>query len=196
MIDHGSSLPYHLNTIEMDSEWNKWLLIQTAAFLPTILVQFRDAGMLTPAFLDILPLPSDGVADFVAKLSGSLTAALKEQALIPAENGSHGFAKEIFYPTSEELRRFPSPEDLAELTEIQGAAWLHHEIRDTRASQRRFDVVKAAGVVEIGASKLITWLAKKGADWIKSKDDAWLLACCRFPSALSGEVFSLTRLSM
>ncbi|MGA2243013.1 MAG: DUF3883 domain-containing protein [Verrucomicrobiota bacterium] len=175
------------DNIETDSEWNKWLLKETAAFLPIILLQFRNAGKLMPAFLDALPLAGDGVPDFLAELSGSLTAALKEQALIPAENGSYGFAKRIFYPASEELRRLLSPEDVAELTEIEGALWLHPEIRDTKASQRRFDVVKAAGVAEIGASKLVTWLAKKGADWLESKDDAWLLACYRYLNAQAAE---------
>ena len=175
------------DNIETDSEWNKWLLKETAAFVPSILLQFRDAGMLTPAFLDALPIGGDGVPDFLAELSESLTASLQEQALIPAENGSHGFANRIFYPVSEELRRLLSSEDLAELTEIEGAVWLHPDIRDAKASQRRFEVVKAAGVAEIGASKLITWLAKKGADWIKSKDDAWLLACYRYLSAQAAE---------
>jgi Domain of unknown function (DUF3883) len=184
------------DNIETDSEWNKWLLKETAAFLPTILLQFRDAGMLTPAFLDVLPVAGDGVPDFLAELSGSLTASLQEQALIPAENGSHGFAKRIFYPASEELRRLLSPEDLAELTEIEGAVWLHPDIRDTKASQRRFDVVKAAGVAEIGASKLVTWLAKKGADWIKSKDDAWLLACYRYLSAQAAEMERVKKLPL
>jgi len=68
--------------IETDSEWNKWLLKETAAFLPSILLQFRDAGMLTPAFLDALPIEGDGVPDLLAELSESLTASLQEQALI------------------------------------------------------------------------------------------------------------------
>ena len=168
------------DNIETDSEWNKWLLKQTAAFQPAILPAFRDAGMLTPAFLDVLPVAADGVPDFLAELSGSLASSLQEQALIPTESGGHGFAKQVFYPASEELRRLLSSADLSELTGIEGAVWLHSDIRDTKASQRRFDVVKAAGVTEIGAGKLVTWLAKKGAEWIKSKDDAWLLACYRY----------------
>lgn len=165
------------DNIETDSEWNKWLLKQTAAFLPAILLTFRDAGLLTPVFLDVLPVAADGVPDFLAEFAGSLTTSLREQALIPTENGSHSFAKQVFYPASEELRRLLSSSDLSELTGIEGAVWLHPDIRDTKVSQRRFDVVKTAGVAEIGAGKLVTWLAKKGADWMKSKDDAWLLAC-------------------
>jgi hypothetical protein len=175
------------DNVETDSEWNKWLLKETAAFLPTILLQFRDAGMLTSTFLDALPLASDGVPDFLAGLAGSLATTLKGQAVIPTEGGSHGLAKHVFYPASEELRRLLSSEDLAELTEIEGAVWLHPDIRDTKASQRRFDVAKEAGIAEIGASKLITWLTKKGAAWIQRKDDAWLLACYRYLAAQAAE---------
>jgi hypothetical protein len=175
------------DNIESDSEWNKWLLKQTAAFLPVILVSFKNAGMLTPAFLDVLPLGSDGVPDFLSELSGSLMTSLQEQAMIPTENGGHGFAKHVFYPASEELRRLLSSGDLSELTGIEGAVWLHSDIRDTKASQRRFEVVKAAGVAEITAGKLVTWLAKKGASWIKSKDDAWLLACYQYLSGQAAE---------
>lgn len=175
------------DNIETDSEWNKWLLKQTAAFLPATLPTFRDAGMVTPAFLDLLPVATDGVPDFLAELSRALANSLQEQALIPTENGGHGFAKQVFYPASEELRRLLSPADLSELTGIEGAVWLHTDIRDTKASQRRFDVVKAAGVADIGAGKLVTWLANKGAEWIKNKDDAWLVACYRYLSGQAAE---------
>lgn len=184
------------DNIETDSAWNKWLVSETANFLPSVLVQFRDAGMLTPSFLDLLPVANDGVPDFLTELPNALNVPLKEHALIPTDSGGHGLAKQVFYPASEELRGLLSAADLVELTGVDGAVWLHPDIRDTKASQRRFQVVKTAGVVEIGASKLVTWLAKKGVDWLRCKDDAWMLACYRYLTAQAAEKDRVRKLAL
>jgi len=184
------------DNIETDSAWNKWLVSETANFLPSVLVQFRDVGMLTPSFLDLLPVANDGVPEFLTELPNALNVPLKEHALIPTDSGGHGLAKQVFYPASEELRGLLSATDLVELTGVDGAVWLHPDIRDTKASQRRFEVVKTAGVVEIGASKLVTWLAKKGVDWLRCKDDAWMLACYRYLTAQAAEKDRVRKLAL
>ena len=49
--------------IEIESPWNKWLVQETAYFLPDVLEQLKKGGLLEPAFFNVVPLPDDNVPE-------------------------------------------------------------------------------------------------------------------------------------
>lgn len=162
------------DNVPTDSPWNKWLVQETAQFLSDVLMQLKAAGLLTPSFFDVLPLSDDGVPELLQPIVESLAKALREGEFIPTQSGAYARPDQVFYPHAESLRVLLTDQDLVELTGVEGASWLHSDIRNIEEHRRRFKVVRAAGVREVGASQLVTWLMKKGAEWLSSKEDAWL----------------------
>jgi hypothetical protein len=163
------------DNIPTDSPWNAWLVKETADFLPHVLQQLKDARLLTPSFFDVLPLDEDGVPEMLQPIAESLKNTIRSGKFIPTQRrGYYARPDQVFYPHAEDLRKLFKQQDCAELTEVEGATWLHPDIRDTKEHRRRFAVVRAAGVREVDARQLVDWLAAKGAEWLQGKSDEWL----------------------
>jgi len=162
------------DNIPTNNAWNRWLIQETANFLPEILSQIKAMGLLTPAFLDVLPIENDNAPDFLRPISEALKQTLEKGEFIPTDNGGYANPRQVFYPHTEGLRELLINQDLVELTKVEGVAWLHRKIRDIKEHRRRFEVVKAAGVREVGASQVVAWLMEKRAEWFRGKEDEWL----------------------
>jgi hypothetical protein len=162
------------DNIPTDSPWNAWLVKETADFLPHVLQQLKDARLLTPSFFDVLPLDEDGVPEMLQPIAESLKKTICSGEFIPTQSGGYARPDQVFYPHAGDLRKLLKQKDLAELTKVEGAIWLHPDIRHTEEHRRRFAVVRAAGVREVDARQLVDWLAAKGAEWLEGKSDDWL----------------------
>ena len=176
------------DNVLIDSPWNGWLVRETADFMPEVLRQVKAMGLLKPATFDVFPLDEDNVPPTLQPIAESLKLALKEGEFIPTHSGDYASPDRVFHPHAEDLRRLLTDQDLVELTEVGDARWLHPEIRETKEYRRRFEVVRAAGVREVGASQLISWLSKKGASWLQSKSDEWLCALYKYLSRQKSEM--------
>ena len=92
------------NDIERTEQnpWNRWLVEETAKFLPEILEELKEAGLLEPAFFNVLPLKGEVENEF-KPIAGALQEAMGEKLLVPTENGGYAKAEAVFYPHRESL---------------------------------------------------------------------------------------------
>ena len=160
------------NDIEKTDQnpWNRWLIEATDNFLPEILEQLKDGGLLETTFFNVLPLEGEVENDF-KPIAKALKGAMKERALIPTEKeGHYAKAENVFYPNSTPLRKLVKSSGMH-----SDISLLHPYIRkDTKESGRCFDIMDEAGVKEIDAADLLYWLEKQSCDWFKNRTNKWL----------------------
>ena len=157
------------DNIPTDNPWNKWLVQETANFLPEVLEQLKAGGLLEPAFFDVLPLKDDKVPTVFAPIAEALRTAMKNRPFVPIEGGGYAKAESVFYPHTECLR------GLIESSWLHpGSSWLHPEIRDTEKFGRCFEVMCEAGVREVRVSEVLDWIEKRSLNWFEARPDEWL----------------------
>ena len=156
------------NDIEKTEQnpWNRWLVEETADFLPEILEQLKSGGLLEPAFFNVLPLKGEVENEF-KPIAEVLSRAMRERAFVPTEKeGHYAQAENVFYPDSKDLR---------ELVKSSGmhpdSSLLHPDIQE---SGRCFKVMAEAGIKKIGKSDLLFWLEKQSYDWFKNRTHKWM----------------------
>ena len=150
-----------------ESLWNRWLLQETANFLPEVLEQLKDCGLLEPMFFNVLPLKEDDVPEEFELIIEALQKAMQEKAFVPTEKeGHYAKAENVFYPDSKDLR---------ELVKSSGmhpdSSLLHPDIQE---SGRCFKVMAEAGIKKIDKSALLFWLEKQSHDWFKKRTHKWM----------------------
>ena len=157
------------DNIPTESPWNKWLVKETAYFLPEVLERLKEGGLLKPAFFNVVPLTDNNIPEEFEPIAKALRKAMKDRAFVPIQNGGYAKAENVFYPHAEPLR---------ELFKIRwlhpNSSWLHPEIRNIEGFRRRFKVMQEAGVKEVGISQILGWLEKRSSDWFRSRSNKWL----------------------
>ena len=149
-----------------ENPWNKWLVKETADYLPEILEQLKTGGLLEPAFFNALPLKGEVENEF-KPIAKALSWAMRERAFVPTEKeGHYAQADNVFYPDSNPLR---------ELVKSSGmhpdSSLLHPDIQE---SGRCFKVMAEAGIKKIDKSDLLFWLEKQSHDWFKKRTHKWM----------------------
>ena len=155
------------NDIEKTEQnlWNRWLVEETAKFLPEILEELKEAGLLEPAFFNVLPLKGEVENDF-KPIAKAARKAMREKLLIPTEDDGYARAESVFYPHHGTLRK------LVECSWIYpNSSWLHPDIG---RSGRAFRIMQEAGVKEINVSQVLNWLEKRDVNWFKGRCKKWL----------------------
>jgi len=159
------------NDIEKTEQnpWNRWLVEETAKFLPEVLEELKEAGLLEPTFFNVLPLDGEVENDFKS-IADALRDAMKNRSLVPTQDGGYAKAENVFYPESTRLRKLVKSSGMHSDSNL-----LHPYIRkDTKESGRCFDVMAEAGVEEIDESDMLYWLEKQSCKWFKNKTNEWL----------------------
>ena len=152
-----------------ESLWNGWLLEETANFLPEILEQLKDDGLLEPAFFNVLPLDGEVENDF-KPIADALRGAVKECALIPTEKeGHYAKAEDVFYPDSTQLRKLVKSIGMLSDNEL-----LHPDIQNNEKFRRCFKVMREAGVEPIRVGRVLTWLEGQSVKWFEARTNKWL----------------------
>jgi len=160
-----------------DNLWNEWLVTETANYLPEVLEQLKAGGLLELAFFNVLPLREDdkvGTDDEVPlefePIVKALEDAMREKLLVPIQDGGYAKAENVFYPKSSLLRKLVKSSGMH-----SDSSLLHSDIgKDGKEFGRCFGVMVKAGVKEIKASDLLSWLEKKSCKWFKNKTNKWL----------------------
>ena len=158
------------DNIQDDNPWNKWLVQETANFLPEVLEQLKAGELLEPAFFNVLPLKNDPVPDEFVPIAEALRTAMKNRSFVPTEDDGYAKAESVFYPHTERLRGLIESSCLH-----PGSSWLHPEIRDTEKFRRCFKVMREAGVKEVSVSQVLSWLEKRSLDWFETRPNEWFL---------------------
>lgn len=169
-----------------ENPWNRWLVKETANYLPEILEQLKTSGLLEPAFFNILPLKGEVENEF-KPIAEALQKAMQERALVPTQSGGYAKAnsKGIAIPRDIEYKYakaqnvyYPHVEILRQLIENNWlnseSSWLHPEIRDTDEFRQCFKVMREAGVKEVAVSRVLEWLEERELDWFEAKSYEWL----------------------
>ena len=160
-----------------ENPWNRWLVQETAKFLPEILEQLKAGDLLEPSFFNILPLSGDDKVRTDDKVPLEfepivkvLEDAMGEKPLVPTQDGGYAKAENVFYPESTPLRKLVKSSGMH-----SDSSLLHPYIRkDAKESERCFDVMAKAGVREIDAGDLLCWLEKQSLDWFKKRTYKWM----------------------
>ena len=153
-----------------DNPWNKWLVQETANFLPEVLEQLKTGGLLEPTFFDVLPLQRKNVPEEFEPIAEALKEAMKDRPFVPTQDGGYAKAESVFYPHTEALRK------LIESSWLHpDSSWLHPDIR---RNTRCFEVMHDAGVREINVSQVLRWLEaqSQSRDWFVDRPNEWLLS--------------------
>ena len=155
------------DNMPIENPWNKWLVQETANFLPEVLEQLKAGGLLEPAFFDVLPLEEDDVPMVFTPIAESLRTAMKTRPFVPTQDGGYAKAESVFYPHTERLR------ELIESSCLHpGSSWLH---LNTEKFRRCFKVMREAGVKEVSVTQVLDWLEKQSTDWFETQTNEWLL---------------------
>lgn len=155
------------DNLPTDSAWNRWLIEETADVLPFVLSEIKDAGLLEPEFFGVLPAGSDGVPDFLKPLNDAFERALKEGEFILTDQGEYASPLRVFHANTPELRNLLNDSQLALLTKVEGARWLHRGIRDARD----VDLVKTVGVRTFTLDMLGESFS---SEFIQAQTDEWV----------------------
>ena len=151
--------------IEKNNQWNRWLVRETAKFLPEILEQLKASDLLEPEFFNVLPL-KDEVENEFKPIAEALQKAMRERAFVPTQGGEYAKAENVFYPHHGFLRKF------VECSWIYpNSSWLHPDIG---RSGRAFRVMHEARVKEINVSQVLNWLEKRDCNWFEARSNEWL----------------------
>ena len=159
------------DNMPINNPWNKWLVQETANFLPEVLEQLKADGLLEPMFFDVLPLEDDGVPPEFAPIAESLKMVMKDRSFIPTQDGGYAKAENVRYPHAESLRKLVKSSWLE-----PGSSWLHFDIRNTEEFRRCFKVMREAGVTEVRFSRVLDWLENQTFSWFENRSNEWLLS--------------------
>jgi len=179
------------DNIQMDEPWNKWLVQETANFLPEILEQLKVGGLLKPTFFNVLPLKADNVPTEFNPITEALRKAMQGSPFVPTQDGRYAKTESVFYPHAEALRK------LFDINWLHlNSSWLHPEIRDTRKCHRCFNVMREAGVKEIGVSQVLNWLEKQDCNWFSSRSEEWLHSMYVYLNSQKSELARIKKLPL
>ena len=153
-----------------ESLWNRWLLQETANFLPEVLEQLKDCGLLDPIFFNVLPLKEDNVPEEFDLVVEALQKTMQEKAFVPTEKGGHYTkAEKVFYPDSTPLRRLVKSSGM-----YSDNSLLHPDIQNNEKFRRCFKVIREAGVEPIRIGRVLTWLERQSVKWFEARSNEWL----------------------
>ena len=175
------------DNIERDNQWNEWLIKETANYLPEIFEELKEAGLLEPTFFNILPL-KDEVEDEFKPIAEAMQEAMQEREFIPIQSGEYAEAKNVFYPHRESL-----PELIESDWLYPNSNWLDPAIG---LSGRVFDVMKEAGVKEIGVSHILGWLEKQDLNWFENRCEEWLRSMYVYLNSQKSELERIKKLPL
>ena len=157
------------DNIKKDNQWNDWLIQETANFLPDVLEQLKDGGLLETTFFKVFPLEGEVENEF-KPIAKALKNAMKERPLIPTEKkGHYAKAEDVFYPGSTPLRKLVKSSGMLSDSEL-----LHPDIQNNEKFRRCFKVMREAGVEPIRVGRVLTWLEGQSVKWFETRSNKWL----------------------
>ena len=176
-----------------ENPWNRWLVKETADYLPEVLERLKDGGLLEPAFFNVLPLQEDSVPAEFAPIAEGLQKAMQERPFVPTQSGGYTKVGSVFHVNSKGVTilrgagyryakadniYYPHTEILRQLIESNrlhpGSSWLHPEIGGTEEFRRCFKVMQEAGIKSVEVSRVLVWLEDQDPGWFKGQSNKWL----------------------
>lgn len=201
-----SNLRFHLHapfasTVARDSvrdiRANDLLRDHLAELVVESLGYIKSRGLLTVAFLAVLPNPSDGLSKFYEPIRQKIIQAFRKSALTPTKSGEYAPAGELYRGPSR-IQEALDDEDLTILTGYASPLWAKNPPQENQREARFLDSLEldewswSELATAMSATPIHAWTEAHFAarqkqknlieSWIAEKQDAWLM---RFYALLS-----------
>lgn len=165
-----------------DDNWNTELLRETAILATEALGHLKVMGLMTVGSLSALPIkpenfPKDGM---FYPIFEAVRNVLREQELLPADDGTFVSAKRARLARGGDLRRLLPNDLLTSLLKVQdGLKWLSGEITHDRIETRdlRGYLLNELNVKEIDPESFARNLSE---DFLAGRDDDWFTSFYEF----------------
>ena len=171
--------PARDNVPEHD-QWNQSLVRETASLLAEVLTELRDDGLLTIEVLQALPLDASrfGPGTMFRPLFESARAALGQQEMIPAADGTYRRARQLMLASGAGLRELLAPDLLGELSGEDGPiAFVSDAISEIRTPVLWRYLRAEAGLDELTPEAFV---ARLTAEFLSARTDQWIVSCYWF----------------
>ncbi len=172
------------DNVKRADPWNHALVAQTATVIVDALRWLRDAGRLTPAVLQCLPIRSDAYEGeggrLFAPLYQAVLDAIRSEPLLPTYDGGFVAAEGAVIGTRD-LRALLSRDQLSQLLGSE-SAWLSEGITEDRTADLYNYLTRAADVRALTPEFLIPRLTR---EFLEEQDDDWVRALYEFLVGLS-----------
>jgi len=178
---HGPyrTTPARDNVPEHDSS-NQALVRETAVLLADVLGELRDQGLLTAAVLEALPIDAAWFqpGTMFRPLFESVRAALRTDALIPANDGRYGFAARLKLARGTGLRELFDPEQLGAVYDDAGPLrFVEHSITADGTPLLWHYLADEIGIEEVTPSSVVGRLT---AEFLEAQSDQWIVSLYGF----------------
>jgi hypothetical protein len=161
-------------TIHEDDVQNRKLIAQTASLLADCLPRIRDMGLLTPSFLESLPLNATKfpVDSLFRPIFEGTRHALRNLPLLPANDGGFVPAIHAKLASSAALRELLSDQQLtALLGSSESIKWLSAQLTERRTPDLYAYLIRELGIEEITPEKCAQRFT---LGFIEQQTDKWV----------------------
>ncbi len=171
------------DNVPHNDPWNQQLVQETADLLVESVRWLRDNGMLDASALRCLPTDRAKFPDgaMFAPLFEAVREAFLEEALLPRFDGGYVSAAQARLARTQELRELFNAEQLEDLFDTEGCAWLTGDITQDRTPELRAYLLRELQVPEVTPDKMVVKLDKA---FLETQSDDWLTQLYEF---LSGQ---------
>lgn len=169
------------DNIRSDSDWNSYLVEETASLLVDALIWLRNNERLSVSVLRCLPLDEDKfLGTMFYPIFNAVKKALLEEPLLPRADGGHICAAQAKLARTQDLRDLLSPAQVSNLFDTEFSAWLTGEITSDKEPEiRKYLMRRDIGVLEVTPEMLLQRINRK---FLESQPDEWILRLYGFLS--------------
>ena len=170
-----------------DSQWNDYLVCETALLLKETLRWLRDHKLLNTTALHCLPL--DAKYDKFAPLFEAIKESLLSEPLLPRFDGGYVQATQARLGSTQAIRKCFTPAQLTALYGKEGElAWLSDAITSNSTPVLHLYIRDKLGVAEITPDTIVSLLRNKQS-FLEAQSDDWLINIYEFFSGQQRQEF-------
>jgi len=175
---HAPFVPELSRASIKDTTANAPLFAQLATLSATSLHEIRDLGLLTPTFLEVLPIPQDQLPPRYQPIRTAIVEEMKEQPLTPTHAKGYAPARRLVQARAS-LKDLLAEKDLAFLVAHQGEPKLW-AVGATQRNSRIDNFLTGLSIGEWGITQFASALQRAGGldpafiEWLEGKSINWL----------------------
>lgn len=161
------------DNVPKDNSWNRKLIEETAELTVTSLHELKTMNLLTISLLEALPIRA---ADFPSESMFSVIFtrvkyALKNEDLLPADDGSFVAARHARLVRGVELMKLLDQDQLRRLSGANSVRWLSSDITQNRTPDLRKYLIDELGVNEFSPEDFAGQVTD---DFLRGQSDDWI----------------------
>lgn len=160
------------------NDWNKKLIVETAALIVESLRQLKEMGLLSVSLVEALPIRRGD--DFFYPIFNKVSEALMNEEFLPASDGTFVAARNAKIARGEELRELLNKDQLRALFQSEDEIkWLEGTITLDRTPALRSYLMKELEVEEVTPE---VFARKLSEQFLTQQSDEWIIKFYKFLS--------------